>query len=259
MHQRTPAGLLLAVLCTFSPPPLLAAEPAPDGWSGTGELGLALAHGNSRSENLNAKLALSHENERWENSLNLSALRAKGEVSGDFDGDGTEEKRMEVSANRFVAGASSALRIDPRNHVSATARYERDDFSAFTYQSTLSLGYGHRFIDSERTRLLTEIGPGYRRAREADSGQLQTSLIGRGLLELNHQLTDNSKLYNTLLVESGRENTFAQNDLGVAVSMNARFALKAGLQARHNTQVDEEAGVRKTDTLTTVNLVYSFL
>ena len=40
--------------------------------------------------------------------------------------------------------------------------------------------------------------------------------------------------------------------------MNERFALKAALQTRHNTDVDQAGGVRKTDTLTTVNLVYNF-
>ena len=59
-------------------------------------------------------------------------------------------------------------------------------------------------------------------------------------------------------MESGRDNTFIQNDLGVVVAMNERFALKAALQTRHNTDVDQAGGVRKTDTLTTVNLVYNF-
>jgi len=259
MHASNTAVRVLATLLVLVPFAATAEETPAKAWSGTGELGLAMAHGNSRTENLNAKLKLAHENDRWNNSFNLSALRAKGEVSGDFDGDGLDERRMEVSANRFVAGGTSALRLDPRNHVSGTMRYERDDFAAYQYQSTVSLGYGHRILDSERTSLLAEFGPGYRRAREADTGVVQSSLIGRGLLDLRHQLTDNSKLYNTLLVETGKENTFAQNDLGVAVAMNAKFALKAGLQARHNTHVDEAEGVRHTDTLTTVNLVYSFL
>lgn len=40
--------------------------------------------------------------------------------------------------------------------------------------------------------------------------------------------------------------------------MNEAFALKAGVQVRHDTDVDEDAGVKKTDTLSTVNLVYTF-
>ena len=63
-------------------------------------------------------------------------------------------------------------------------------------------------------------------------------------------------LSNHLLVESGKYNTFAQNELGVSVAMNSHLALKAGLQARHNSEV--EAQRKKTDTLTTMNVVYKF-
>jgi putative salt-induced outer membrane protein len=76
----------------------------------------------------------------------------------------------------------------------------------------------------------------------------------RGKLEYKQALTGNTQLYNTLLMESGSDNTFAQNDTGVTVAMNEAFALKAGVQLRHNTDVGP--GIEKTDTLTTLNLVY---
>ena len=59
-----------------------------------------------------------------------------------------------------------------------------------------------------------------------------------------------------LLIEGGQDNTFAQNDFGVSVAMNSHFALKAGWQARYNSDVAPTK--RKTDTLTTMNVVYSF-
>ncbi|KAF1686068.1 hypothetical protein B1992_09955 [Pseudoxanthomonas broegbernensis] len=251
-----PASALLAALLPFAA--LAQDTPQDDGWKGTGELGLAMARGNSRSENLNAKIAFSREDAQWKHAFSAAALRAKGEVNGDFDGDGVAERRYVLSANRYDLGATSAYRFDPRNHTYGSARYERDDFSSYDYQATLTLGYGHRFVDNERTKLVGEIGPGYRRARETETGLVQSSLIGRGLLDFRHQLTANTELFDTLLVESGRDNTFVQNDLGVSVAMNERFALKAGLQARHNTDVDRTAGVERTDTLTTVNLVYNF-
>ena len=253
-----PLPTLAILLAALPAPDATAQDTAPDGWTGTGEVGLALARGNSRSENLNLRLAFAREDDRRKHSLSASALRAKGEVSGDFDGDGTSEERYSLSANRYELAGSSAWRFNPRNHLSGSARYERDDFSSYDYQATVALGYGHHVIRSERTRLLAEAGPGYRRAREADTGQVQSSLIVRGMVDFRHQLTASTTLSNTLLVESGKDNTFAQNDLGLSVSMNERFALKAGLQARHNTDVDAAAGIRRTDTLTTVNLVYNF-
>lgn len=257
MFSRTTfATALLAIF------PLTAvaqdSPPAPVGWNGTGELGLALSRGNSRSENLNAKLAFGYEDDHWNHSFGASALRAKGEVSGDYDGDGLSDTLYQTSANRYDLGGSSAYRFNPRQHLAGTIRYENDDFAAFDHQASVALGYGHRFIDREKTRLVGELGPGYRRARAADSGQTQANAIVRGKLDFRHPLTANTELSDTLLVESGRDNTFLQNDLGVAVAMNERFALKAALQTRHNTDVDAAAGIRRTDTLTTVNLVYNF-
>lgn len=224
-------------------------------WSGSGELGLALARGNARSESLNGKLAFAAEDARWKHTYSLAVLRAKGEASGDFDGDGIEEERFELNANRYELGASSALKLDEVSSWVAALRYENDDFAPFEHQTTVSLGYGHQFLAGEDASLRGEIGPGYRRAKDAGTGETAGEAIVRGLLDYRQRLTANTELVNALLVESGDDNTFAQNDLGVSVAMNASFALKAGVQLRHNTQVGP--GSEKTDTLTTVNLVYN--
>lgn len=224
-------------------------------WTGTGELGLALARGNARSENLNGKLAFAAEDASWKHNYYASVLRAKGEVVGDFDGDGEPEESFELNANRYELGASSALKVNEISSWVAALRYENDDFAPFEHQTTASLGYGHQFIASEATSLRGEIGPGYRRAKDAATGESQGDAIVRGLLDYKHKLTGNTDLFNSLLLESGDDNTFAQNDFGVAVAMNEAFALKAGIQLRHNTDVGP--GIDKTDTLTTVNLVYN--
>ncbi len=260
MTRKTPQ-LLLAAICAACAPATFAQDappPAPQGWTGTGELGFALARGNARSESLNAKLAFGMETEQWKHSWFASALRAKGEVNGDFNGDGIAEERYELNANRYELGASSGYKFDARNYVVGSARYENDDFAPYDYQATVAVGYGRKFIENDRTRLAGEIGPGYRRARSVATGDVESGVIVRGKLDFAHKLTANTELFNTLLIESGSDNTFAQNDLGVAVAMNEKFALKAGLQARHNTDVDEAGGIKKTDTLTTLNLVYSF-
>ena len=233
------------------------ADAPPQGWHGTGELGFALSRGNSRSENLNAKLAFGMEDAQWKHDWSVAALRSKGEVKGDFDGDGIEDERYEKTANRYELGASSAYKFDERSYLVGAGRYENDDFSPYDYQGTASVGYGYYFVRNERTSFSGEAGPGYRRARDAATGRIESSVIGRAELELAHKLTDNTALTDTLLVESGKDNTFAQNDFGVSVAMNEAFALKAGLQARYNSDV--EPGIKKTDTLTTLNLVYNFL
>ena len=234
------------------------AEASASGWTGTGELGFALSRGNARSESLNTRLAFAREDAQWKHRLHAAALRARSEATGELDGDGVAERRYELSANRFEFGGSSGYKFDPRHALVGSARYEHDDFSAWEEQATLSLSYGRTVIENERTTLSGEIGPGLRRARNAETGERQGDAILRARAELSHRLTGNTQLVNTLLVESGSDNTFAQSDLALSVAMSEALALKAGVQTRHNTDVDAEAGVRKTDTLTTLNLVYSF-
>ncbi|RYZ69684.1 MAG: DUF481 domain-containing protein, partial [Lysobacteraceae bacterium] len=124
------------------------------------------------------------------------------------------------------------------------------------WQQTASVGYGARIMDGGRTQLDLQVGPGLRRAQNVEEGRTESGLIGRGFIGLKFGLTENTELENRLLVESGVYNTFAQNDLGVSVAMNSHLALKAGLQARRNSEVNAQE--KKTDTLTTMNVVYRF-
>lgn len=249
------SALVSAPLLSLGSTAALAQDGESDGWTGTGELGLALARGNSRSDNLNGKIQFRNEDDRWKHDYYLSVLRAKGEVTGDFDGDGVDEERFELNANRYEAGASSAIKVNDVSSWVVALRYEKDDFAPFERQATFSMGYGHNFIKNDTTTFTGEIGPGYRVAKSADTGESEKDVIARGLLDFKHKLTDNTQLYNTLLIESGDDNTFGQNDVGVSVAMSEAFALKAGFQVRHNTDVGP--GIEKTDTLTKVNLVYN--
>lgn len=234
----------------------LAASAQDSGWSGTGEFGLAMARGNAKSDNANGKLAFVNEDDQWKHSFYVSALRNKSEVLTDTDGDGVAEKVMQTSANRYELGASSAIKVSDVSSWVAALRHENDDFAPYEHQTTFSIGYGRRLINTERTNLNVEVGPGFRRAKDTVSGETENDLIGRGLLGFKHQLTDSTSLVETLLVETGSDNTFASNDLGIAVAINTRLALKAGFEVRHNTDVG--AGSKKTDSLTKLNLVYSF-
>lgn len=234
----------------------LAPEAAQAQWTGTGELGLAAARGNARSENLNGKVEFSNEDDRWKHDMALSILRAKGEIRGDFDGDGIPESRDELTANRWALGASSALKLNERASWVSAFRHEQDDFGAYDHQSIVSIGYGYQFYEGEQGSLRAEVGPGFRRAELQNTGETESELIGRALFDLRQRLTATTTLGNSLLIETGSDNTFAQNDLGLAVSMNDRMALKAGLQARYNSE--SAAGIKRTDLLTTINLVYSF-
>jgi putative salt-induced outer membrane protein len=269
MKKTLIAGLLLTAFASFA---AQAQDVATDtasngGWSGSGEFGFASATGNSRSQNVNAKLGLNQENEQWKNSFFVDALRSKSQQTV-VDSAGNTVEQFNTTANRYDGGASVGLKLDPRSYIVGAARYEHDDFGANLWQGIVSLGYGYIALKDERNELSFEIGPGYKRYRPADVDVVvddvvvhqeqptESEMVARGLVNYKFKLTANTAFEDTLLVEAGSKNTYLQNDAGLAVSMTKKLALKVGFQVRHNSDV--QPGTEKMDTLTTTNLVYSF-
>ena len=245
------------------------------GWSGSGEAGFAAARGNAKSENLNAKLTFKKEDDQWKDMFYLTALRSKGEVTSYVPGGNDTVlavKNYDTTANRYEAGASVGYKFDERSYLVGALRYENDDFSPYEYQAVASIGYGYTVLKTSSDEFSVEVGPGYKRYQLNDvigpeidpvthTGVVhkfgsEGEVIGRGLLAYKHNFTDTTAFVDTLLVEAGSDNTFVQNDAGLAVSINKAFALKLSYQIRHNTDV--LPGTKKTDQLMTTNLVYNF-
>jgi Putative salt-induced outer membrane protein len=242
------------------------------GWTGSGEFGFASSRGNSRTENANAKLGLSQENEVWKNNFYLNGLRSKGDVTV-TDADGNTVDKFSTTANRYDSGASVGYKFDPRSYVVTAARYEHDDFGANTWQGIVSVGYGYIALKNERAELSFEIGPGFKRYQPAKTTEdvtqadgtvvsvtstpdAESEVVGRGLVNAKYRLTDNTALEDTFLVEAGSKNQYYQNDVGLSVSMTKKMALKLGYQIRYNSDV--QPGTVSTDKLMTTNLVYNF-
>lgn len=274
MKSTLMAGALLAALASFgAQADDASSNPANNGgWTGSGEFGFASSYGNSRSENINAKLGVSQENDMWKNNFFLNGLRSKGEVEVQ-DQQGNTIDRLTTTANRYDSGASVGYKLDPRSYIVTAARYEHDDFGANLWQGIVSVGYGYIALKTERTELSFEAGPGYKRYRPADVDQAVTQpdgttetvrvrqntvseAVGRGLVNYKYRLTDNTAFEDTLLIEAGSDNKYYQNDVGLSVSMTKKVALKLGYQLRYNSDV--QPGTQSTDSLVTTNLLYNF-
>jgi putative salt-induced outer membrane protein len=232
------AGVLLpAFLCC-----VLAAGNASAEWTGSGELGLVFARGNTDTETLNTELKLKYTRERWTNASRLSYLRSES------DGN--------LEADRFVFDNKTDYTLSDVSYITGVGRFDQDEFSSFEFQTSLAIGYGRKLIDTERQAFSVEIGPGVRYSEIRDTGETETDLIARGGADYRLQISETADLTNRSLVESGSSNTFFENETAFSVAINDTLALKTGFLVRHNTDV--EPGSEKTDYLTTVNLVYSF-
>lgn len=237
--RRTTAGCWGGALL------LLAAMPAAAQWTGKGEAGLALADGNSDTRTANARLALTRTQDAWEHGVTLGGLYVRN--AGD------------TTAKRWEVGAQTRFDFITDTFWYGGVRYEQDRFSGFEHQGLVTTGLGRRFINNDTTKLLGQAGVGYRFFREVDQlglpdGAKGSDVAGVASLEFSHALTATTSLFDKFSGEFTSSNSFLQNEIGVAVKMTDRMALALAYAVRHNT--DPPTGFRKTDTLTTVNLVY---
>lgn len=215
---------------------------AAEGWHGRGELGFAMSRGNTDTQTFLGKLDFGYSDARRKYAFGAATRYGRN--------DGEE------SARRYDAYGTAGIRMNERSYVYGSLRSERDAFASYEYQWTAAAGYGLEALRGEDQRLSLEIGPGYRLAKDQGIRVHHDEAIARGLLDWNYKLTDTASLMNTLLVESGGENTFARNVLGVRVAVSESLAMKAGLETRYNSDADD--GLHNTDNLTTLNLVYDF-
>jgi putative salt-induced outer membrane protein len=155
---------------------------------------------------------------------------------------------MEVQSDR---------KLSEKSWLFGAFRWDADKFGSYDPQLSLTAGYGYQLMKSEKHSLKGEIGGGYRKLEERETGISSSEVIARFLLDDSWQVFKTTLWTNRLLVESGSSNTFTQFNTALAVSMTARFAVKLGFEVRNNTKVPP-GDSEHTDTITSVNLVYNF-
>jgi putative salt-induced outer membrane protein len=250
--------VLVLVLCGLTPVIALADDPPPppqDVWTGKGQAGYVSSQGNSDAKSANAAIDAAFLDGPWKHAFHLGGLY--GESAGI------------VSAERWDTGWQSNYDLTPQLYTFGGLRYERDMFSGFQYQESLTAGLGYKIFDTNTTKLDIQAGAGFKRLRPEDlikdaAGAVvqripltaESGAIGTLGVNYSQALTGTTTLTDKLLIESGSSDTLTTNALAVAVKVSAKLALSVGYTVTDNS--DPPAGLKKIDTLETVNLVYAF-
>jgi putative salt-induced outer membrane protein len=233
LNRQIAAGVALA---------LIAAVAQADPWQGKGEAGAVWASGNTDSSSVNLKLAMSKVADEWKHQLDMSYLRAS--ANGD------------TSANKFVGAWQSNYNFSTRTFAFGALRYDHDEFSGFQYQASASTGLGYKFFDTDTVKFSGQAGVGYRRIEDSVTDATSDDLVFVAGLDYEYTVTATTKLVDKFHLETGSDNTQLTNFAGVEVKMSDKLALAAGYDVTQNT--NPPPGKKKTDTVTTLNLVYSF-
>ena len=230
-----PLGIALLVAAASA-----ATTPAFADWTGKGQAGAVISTGNSESKAGNVKLALGETTGPWTHTVGFNAVYASDSAS--------------TTSQRWELLGQTNYKFDAHNFVFGGLRYEDDRFSGFNYQGTLSAGIGHQFIDSDATKLSGQLGLGYKVAETRVPVDKGTALAYLGTVDFRHAFNASTTLLDKLTIEATSDNSFIQNELALEVKISDKLALAVGYAVRHNT--DPPPAFKKTDTLTTVNLVY---
>ena len=211
-------------------------------WKGEGELGYTTTSGNTDSESLNTKLSIAKEHEKWRHKAAVEILKSSTDSV--------------TSADRFVFTEKTEYQFGEKAYSFVSLRYEDDEFSGFVYQSSVSVGYGSRFIETDAHVLDASAGIGYRRTKD-----VLTMLVHEdGILKVEgnykYTISDSAVFSEDILIEAGEENTHSESVTALKTKINGNLSSKISYAVKRNSNVP--VGTEKTDTVTTVSLIYSF-
>ncbi len=221
-----------------------SAEAAPEFpiWGGSAELGTIRTSGNTDTSSINGKFAVKRDGETWDSSFKLDALTSKED-----DVTSKEKYRGTIQFDR---------NFSEHSYLAIVGDEERDRFSGFEYQATLSAGYGYRAIHEQNMELDLEAGPGYRRDKLKESGDIDEEAIARLVARYQWTIQEGVEFIEEFSAELGESNSIYKSETGLKSQINGSLATKLTYKVKYVDKVPADS--ENTDTEFGVTLVYSF-
>ena len=213
-----------------------------DSWKGEGELGFTSTSGNTTSQSLNAKLGISKSHDQWTHTASIEAIKASTNHVTSSDSKVFKEKtQYNFSENDYAFGK---------------LHYEDDRFSGKDYTAYISFGLGSRFIQNESHTLDASLGIGYRTSKDTATQQTNDEGVVTADAKYEYIISPNASFSEAISVESGKDNTHSESETVLKTKINGNLSSKISYVVKHNSDVIPP--IEKTDTITTVSLMYSF-
>lgn len=243
MRLKTTACMVALVAAS----PVLQAENRD--WRGEGEIGFLMSSGNTDESNLNARLELIHEVEKWRNI-------------GEFRSNVSESEGT-TSAERYRAALETNYKFSERQFWYLRGSFEDDRFSGYDFQASATTGYGHRVWESgARSFLDLSAGVGYRFSKldEADEtgSRDEEEMIARVAGQFDYSLSETALFRQKLSSEIGLDenNVISESETSLQATIIGNLSLKAAFNVKHVS--DAPADSTSTDKVTSLSLLYGF-
>ncbi len=213
----------------------------PQGLSGKASFGFLSTSGNTESTNMNAALALVYRLETWRHHFDLSAIGASTNNETT-----TEAYRAKYEARRDIGRHGYAF---------TALDWDRDRFSGFDSQSSMTAGYGRRFVDTPKQSVDGGLGAGARDSVLPD-GSVERDAVLRTSLDYVWTLSSTSQFEQALVVETGSTNTSTDSVTSLKAGLFGNVGLVISYRLKYNSQVPP--GIVNSDRYSSVSLEYAF-
>lgn len=211
------------------------------GFSGRAALGYLATSGNTENETLNSNFELDWNRAPWHHALTGSAVRASTDNV--------------TTAEAYSLDWQSDYDLSERSYVFGLVAWNDDRFSGYDQQIRAALGYGRRFIATERHALNGEVGAGARQADLRDGTNEDESIL-RLSGDYRWIISETAEFSQSLSIESGSFNTYTETVTKLTADIRGNLSIVFSYTVKNNSEVP--AGIENTDTFTAVALEYAF-
>lgn len=225
------------------------------------ELGFLYKSGNTQTADIKTGINFHYEDERWLSSLNIDLLIKKADKT-DVD---TGELHFTTTDQKWTIAAQTNYSLDnnEKHYVYANVWYEKNQFSGFSNQSSISSGWGKHWYKTNDSSLWGDIGPGYKRdqlkAIDNDPPKTSASWIIQVQALYIRKLNEHVELKQYLSAKKAikrNENSIYKAETSIITKLISTLQLKFTFTVNYNTNIEDNE--ENLDTQTAITLVYNF-
>jgi len=231
------------------------------------ELGFLYKTGNTKSGDIKVAVNLKHEKDQWLNMLAFNALAKKLEKTDEVTGDDSYES----TDNKWdILGQTNySLEEGGKNYLYGSAFYQQNKFNSFEYQTSASVGWGRHWWENETSSFFADVGPGVKYdviravpATDADPAvaeYTETAAIVQAQALYTNQINEFVEFKQYFVAKQAVEsekNSYYRSETSLTTKLIESLQFKFSFLVEHDSEVEE--GFEKTNTETSVTLVYSF-
>ncbi|PAJ75753.1 hypothetical protein CJF42_03695 [Pseudoalteromonas sp. NBT06-2] len=217
---------------------------------GNTEFGFIVTSGNTDSLTVKLKANVFQDFDKWRNQFKFDSLLKKDK--------NTDTGEIEKSAERYFASAQGNYKLGEKEaSFFIYSDYEKDKFSGFDYQTSLSSGYGNRLYSGKKNTIDFDIGPGvnYQMKEENIS---ESGFLIRLALHWQKNISERTRFNQTLSSEKSLSGLSSRlkSETSLISQINSDFSLTFSYLYRYNSAPEDDK--LNFDGETSATIVYNF-